>query len=420
MLVLVLVAPRGADNDEAVCKVPLLDRKLVRRLSSFKVLVGIINAERHISCESQIMSVAQPETDEVVWCERADSRRSERTQADGVIGRVAEDPGAKGAKGEGKSCLSEDLRRADMRVEGTASSTPANDVDAMRTIALLAAFAGVAAAASSSSHPQIFIHAPSAPARQHPGAISVTGAQAGAILASHLGATQNEQLPLDNTGSREWQSALARQSWSAPAGGAGRTVVVLECPKHGCAGLVPDTFADSTTLDVPNLPVNSWTSLLTTQIHRLAESLGIDAATSPAIAGLDQLIESFTGVSSWFTWVSDELRQAVKSFQKAAKDKAGDVWIAVHDEPEANAGLLTALDFLDESAKKLVGELTSMVAFTDSVVSSRSGGDAADDSPQSQCPGSRVLALHLQGMKVSTAYAAQDSVLTGTDLAERR
>lgn len=70
--------------------------------------------------------------------------------------------------------------------------------------------------------------------------------------------------------------------------------------------LIPDTFAQSTAYSLPSLPVHSWTAALTLHLHRLADSLGLDAS-SPAIVGLQELTQSLKAIKGWMGWVGTEL-----------------------------------------------------------------------------------------------------------------
>jgi len=66
--------------------------------------------------------------------------------------------------------------------------------------------------------------------------ISLSAAQANAVLAHHLGVSSYVDLPLSSSkqGGREWEEAL----YVSPSS-TSKFIIVLDCPKQGCHGTYP-------------------------------------------------------------------------------------------------------------------------------------------------------------------------------------
>ena len=70
---------------------------------------------------------------------------------------------------------------------------------------------------------------------------------------------------------------------------------------------MPQQFEGVQAFEVPSLAEQSWASLVSLHLHRLASSLGYQATDKQAFPGLDRLVESIKSVAGWAGWVGDEL-----------------------------------------------------------------------------------------------------------------
>ncbi|KAL8286936.1 hypothetical protein RQP46_003942 [Phenoliferia psychrophenolica] len=261
----------------------------------------------------------------------------------------------------------------------------------MKASLVLHALASVSClSASTLAQSQLFLStsAPSSSPAKTPahGPVSLSAPQANAVIAHHLGVAQFEHLPTDQSGDDvHWQDALSGQ-WSDQVGP--KMVVILECGKHGCDGLVPESLGAPYLL--PSLPIRSWTSLLTLHLHRLAGSLGLDTSNPTLVWGLDSLVTALKSVDGWAGWVGHELGNAIgwDQIKKTVK--------AAVEPIKTNYRLLTELDFVDEGSDLLMADLQSLSALVDSFAPSASA--IADDSA-AQVSAPHIVALHLKGMK---------------------
>ncbi|GAA5875114.1 hypothetical protein JCM1840_007259 [Sporobolomyces johnsonii] len=225
--------------------------------------------------------------------------------------------------------------------------------------------------------------------------ISLSPPQANAVLAHHLGVSSHVNFPLgQGRHGREWEEAL-----TVPAEEGPKFVVVLECPKQGCSDVLPTQFASARPYALPSLPVHSWISALSLHLHRMADSLGLDA-DSQAVVGLKAFVEEgLKSVAGWQGWVSQELGSWIGWDEIKRKVKPG-------VEPiRPNSGLLTDLDFLDSSANSLIIELENLVSMADSFVAS----SGSDSGPQSSAA-PQLVVVHLKGLKDIAAKHAMQSV----------
>lgn len=71
--------------------------------------------------------------------------------------------------------------------------------------------------------------------------------------------------------------------------------------------MIPHQFEGVQAFDLPSLPEQSWASLVSLHLHRLASSLGYSPTDKQAFPGLDNLVESIKSVAGWAGWVGDEL-----------------------------------------------------------------------------------------------------------------
>ncbi|GAA6007343.1 uncharacterized protein JCM10292_005499 [Rhodotorula paludigena] len=233
--------------------------------------------------------------------------------------------------------------------------------------------------------------------------LALSAAQANAVLAHHLGVAHHVQLPLASGKSgREWEKALEDASEHVALEVPARIVVVLECGKAGCDDAIPADLASNPSLSLPSLPATSYLAAFSLHLHRLADSLGLDA-DSPAVRGLKELVsEGIKSVVGWQAWVGDELGSWIGWHDEPRKVKA-----AV--EPEAiSSGLFTDLDMLDSSASQLILELERLTSVADSMASTSSSA-SADSGPQGQDEAPKVVVMHLKGLKEIAAKHSRQS-----------
>ncbi|KAK4054069.1 hypothetical protein OIV83_001094 [Microbotryomycetes sp. JL201] len=218
----------------------------------------------------------------------------------------------------------------------------------------------------------------------------LTAAQANAVLAHHLGASQYEHMPLEN-GDTAWQELLTPRLGDGP-----RVAVIVECPtSQACADIVPEQFdaQSGPVAELPSLPVHSWLSAVTLHLHRLTSALGIDK-NSDAVYGVDSLAKALKSLDGWAGWVGDELGSRI------GWDRLKDTVKAAVEPVLDDMGILTEANLLDKSANDLVFELQNLAKLADSLGQRTTD----DDGPQSES--ARVIALHIKGLaKVASAHS---------------
>ncbi|GAA6063077.1 hypothetical protein JCM10212_003135 [Sporobolomyces blumeae] len=250
----------------------------------------------------------------------------------------------------------------------------------MVSLAYLAAFV-LPALVAAAPQGQLYFAPPLSPPSSSSAAskpIVLTAPQTNAILAHHLGVSSYVDLPLSSArnGGRDWESALeVGRDARGP-----KMVVVLECPKQGCQGLIPDTL-ESTRYTLPSLPSHSYLSALSLHLHRLASNLHLDVGSERDVYGVKKVVEEgLKQLAGWQGWVGDELAQWIGYEQpKPLKTQ-------VERPVRPNAGLLSDLDFLDSSADKLVQELDELANLADSFA------ERGQEVP-------KIVMVHLKGFK---------------------
>ncbi|GAA5909201.1 uncharacterized protein JCM6883_005803 [Sporobolomyces salmoneus] len=215
--------------------------------------------------------------------------------------------------------------------------------------------------------------------------LTLTAPQANAVLAHHLGVSSYVDLPLSSSREqgREWEQLL-----SVPPSRSSKFVILLECPSDTtCLSLVPSQFTQSSSraIELPNLGENSYLSALSLHLYRLADSLGLKPDDNVHVKGLKEVVEKgLKGVVGWQGWVGKELASWIGYDQVDNRYR-------IQPEPtkarEEKVGILSELDFLDESGKQLARELENLVSISDSFVSSHGA----------ELP--KIVIVHLKGLR---------------------
>ncbi|GAA6005796.1 hypothetical protein JCM10207_007234 [Rhodosporidiobolus poonsookiae] len=262
----------------------------------------------------------------------------------------------------------------------------------MKTTALLSCVLSISisTALAASPQPQLYFAPSSLPlsssSSSPPSPPSLSAPQANAALAHLLSVSHHTHLPL-STGRKSddgWQRVLDEQVDPAQP----RVVITLECGKQGCDDALPSEFTSSPSYYLPSLPTHSYLAALSLHLHRLADSLGLDA-DAPAVKGLKGFVdEGLKTVAGWQGWVGDELGSWIGWEPVENKLKP-----AV--EPKLpSTGMFTDLDLLDSSATQLVLELEQLTALADSFSSASSKDSGAQGEGVAQ-----ITVVHLKGLK---------------------
>ncbi|GAA5968360.1 hypothetical protein JCM3765_002916 [Sporobolomyces pararoseus] len=215
--------------------------------------------------------------------------------------------------------------------------------------------------------------------------ISLTAPQANAVLAHHLGVSSYVDLPLSSSkqGGKDWEAIL-----QTPPAKDSNFVIVLECPsKRGgdCKDLLPNQISSSQPYNLPSLPSNSYLAALSLHLHRLADSLNLSPEESTQVKGLKKIVEQgLKSVAGWQGWVGKELASWIGYDQV---DQRLYKTLPIQEEASSSGGLLSELDFLDQSGQQFAKELENLVEITDSFTS-----PSAKELP-------KIIIVHLKGLK---------------------